>query len=44
VRPLLLVGALAVAVLYPLLVPSYLITVGMLMFFTAFIGMPTVIR
>ena len=37
-RPLLLAGALAVAVLYPLLVPNYLITVGMLMFFTAFIG------
>jgi len=38
VRPLLLAGALAAAVLYPLLVPNYLITVGMLMFFTAFIG------
>jgi branched-chain amino acid transport system permease protein len=37
-RPLLLAGALAVAVIYPLLVPNYLITVGMLMFFTAFIG------
>ena len=37
-RPLLLAGALAVALVYPLLVPNYLITVGMLMFFTAFIG------
>jgi len=37
-RPLLLAGALAAAVIYPLLVPNYLITVGMLMFFTAFIG------
>src|SRR6185369_327992 len=32
------VAALAVALVYPLLVPNYLITVGMLMFFTAFIG------
>jgi branched-chain amino acid transport system permease protein len=38
VRPLLLAGALAVALIYPLLVPNYLATVGMLMFFTAFIG------
>jgi branched-chain amino acid transport system permease protein len=38
VRPLLLAGALAAALVYPLLVPNYLITVGMLMFFTAFIG------
>ena len=30
--------ALAAAVVYPLLAPNYLVTVGMLMFFTAFIG------
>jgi len=30
--------ALLAALVYPLLVPNYLITVGMLMFFTAFIG------
>ena len=35
---LLAAALLAVAVIYPLLVPNYLITVGMLMFFTAFIG------
>ena len=37
-RNALLVGALAAVLVYPLLVPNYLITVGMLMFFTAFIG------
>jgi branched-chain amino acid transport system permease protein len=37
VRTLLVVG-FAAALLYPWLVPNYLITVGMLMFFTAFIG------
>jgi branched-chain amino acid transport system permease protein len=35
---LLLAAGLAAAVVYPLLVPNYLITVGMLMFFAAFIG------
>ncbi|MBN9091198.1 MAG: branched-chain amino acid ABC transporter permease [Reyranella sp.] len=33
-----LAAALLAALVYPLLVPNYLITVGMLMFFTAFIG------
>jgi len=33
-----LAAALVTALVYPLLVPNYLITVGMLMFFTAFIG------
>jgi branched-chain amino acid transport system permease protein len=33
-----LAAALVAALAYPLLVPNYLITVGMLMFFTAFIG------
>ena len=33
-----LVAALLAALVYPLLVPNYLTTVGMLMFFTAFIG------
>jgi branched-chain amino acid transport system permease protein len=33
-----LVTLLAAALIYPMLVPNYLITVGMLMFFTAFIG------
>jgi branched-chain amino acid transport system permease protein len=37
VRVLLAVGFLA-ALLYPWLVPNYLVTVGMLMFFSAFIG------
>lgn len=37
VRTLLVVG-FAAALVYPLLVPNYLITVGMLMFFSAFIG------
>jgi branched-chain amino acid transport system permease protein len=37
VRTLLVVG-LAAALVYPFLVPNYLITVGMLMFFSAFIG------
>jgi len=35
---LLLVLGLAVALVYPLAVPNYLVNVGMLMFFTAFIG------
>ena len=34
----LLAFGFAAALAYPLLVPNYLITVGMLMFFTAFIG------
>jgi len=33
-----LAAALVAALVYPLLVPNYLITVGMLMFFTAFLG------
>ena len=37
-RQALLLAGLAVALVYPLLVPNYLITVGMLMFFSAFIG------
>jgi branched-chain amino acid transport system permease protein len=37
-RSAVLIGALAAALVYPLLAPNYLITVGMLMFFTAFIG------
>jgi branched-chain amino acid transport system permease protein len=37
VRTLLVVG-FAAALVYPLVVPNYLITVGMLMFFAAFIG------
>ena len=37
-RHLALAAALLAAVIYPLLVPNYLATVGMLMFFTAFIG------
>ncbi len=37
-RNLALAAALLVAVIYPMLVPNYLVTVGMLMFFTAFIG------
>ena len=37
-RNLALAAALLAALIYPLLVPNYLITVGMLMFFTAFIG------
>ncbi|MBS0526387.1 MAG: branched-chain amino acid ABC transporter permease [Proteobacteria bacterium] len=37
-RHLALAAALLAAVVYPLLVPNYLATVGMLMFFTAFIG------
>lgn len=37
VRTLLVVG-FAAAIVYPLVVPNYLITVGMLMFFIAFIG------
>lgn len=37
-RSALLVGLLAAALVYPLLVPNYLVTVGMLMFFIAFIG------
>lgn len=35
---LLLAAGLAAAIVYPLMVPNYLITVGMLMFFAAFIG------
>ena len=35
---ILLVIGFAAAVIYPWLVPNYLITVGMLMFFSAFIG------
>jgi len=35
---LLCVVGLAAAVAYPLLVPNYLVTIGMLVFFTAFIG------
>ena len=34
----LLAAALLAALVYPLLVPNYLMTVGMLMFFTAFLG------
>jgi branched-chain amino acid transport system permease protein len=37
-RNAILLALLAAALVYPLLVPNYLITVGMLMFFTAFIG------
>ena len=37
-RYLALAAALLAAVVYPLLAPNYLVTVGMLMFFTAFIG------
>jgi len=37
-RNALLVGALAAVLVYPLLVPNYLITVGMLVFFIAFLG------
>jgi len=37
-RNVALVAALAAPLVYPLLAPNYLITVGMLMFFTAFIG------
>ena len=37
-RNLALATALLAALIYPLLVPNYLITVGMLMFFTAFLG------
>jgi branched-chain amino acid transport system permease protein len=37
-RNAVLVALLAAALVYPLMVPNYLITVGMLMFFTAFIG------
>ncbi len=37
-RNLAVAAALLAALVYPLLVPNYLITVGMLMFFTAFIG------
>ena len=38
-RPVLLcVLGLAAALAYPLLVPNYLVTIGMLVFFTAFIG------
>lgn len=37
-RSALLVGLLTAALVYPLLVPNYLVTVGMLMFFIAFIG------
>ena len=36
--PLLLGALLAAALIYPLMVPNYLVTVGMLMFFSAFIG------
>jgi branched-chain amino acid transport system permease protein len=36
--PLLLAGLLAAALAYPFVVPNYLVTVGMLMFFAAFIG------
>ena len=34
----LLAAGLGAALIYPWLVPNYLVTVGMLMFFTAFIG------
>jgi branched-chain amino acid transport system permease protein len=37
-RNLAVIAALVAALVYPLLVPNYLITVAMLMFFTAFIG------
>ncbi|HEY4167624.1 MAG TPA: branched-chain amino acid ABC transporter permease [Reyranella sp.] len=37
-RHIALAAAFLAAVVYPLLVPNYLATVGMLMFFTAFIG------
>lgn len=37
-RNMALAAALLAAVIYPLLAPNYLVTVGMLMFFTAFIG------
>jgi branched-chain amino acid transport system permease protein len=37
-RTVALAAALLAALVYPLLVPNYLTTVGMLMFFTAFIG------
>jgi len=38
-RPFLLCGlGLAAAIVYPLLVPNYLVNVGMLIFFTAYIG------
>lgn len=37
-RNALLGAALLAALVYPLLVPNYLVTVGMLMFFTAFLG------
>ena len=37
-RNIALAAALLAAVIYPLLAPNYLVTVGMLMFFTAFIG------
>jgi branched-chain amino acid transport system permease protein len=37
-RHIALAAAFLAAVIYPLLVPNYLATVGMLMFFTAFIG------
>ena len=37
-RNIALAAVLLAAVIYPLLVPNYLVTVGMLMFFTAFIG------
>jgi branched-chain amino acid transport system permease protein len=36
--PVLLGALLAAALVYPLMVPNYLVTVGMLMFFSAFIG------
>ena len=35
---LLCLGALAAALVYPLLVPNYLVNIGMLMLFTAFLG------
>jgi branched-chain amino acid transport system permease protein len=38
VRTVALAAALLAALVYPLLAPNYLITVGMLMFFTAFLG------
>ena len=37
-RNIAVAAALLAAVIYPLLAPNYLVTVGMLMFFTAFIG------
>jgi len=37
-RNIALAAVLLAAVIYPLLAPNYLVTVGMLMFFTAFIG------